>query len=384
MERPIYLDYNATTPIDPAVVEAMLPYLYERHGNASSAHAYGYEAREAVERARQQVARLIGARPGEIVFAGGGSETDNQAIKGMVFARLREHPHVISTAVEHPAVLNTLAYLKHRFDVDYTLLPVDDYGLLDPDELRGALRAQTVLVTVMHGNNEVGTLQSLREIGAITREAGVLLHVDAAQSAGKVPINVDDLHIDLLSVVGHKLYGPKGIAVLYVRTGIKLDPLVHGSSQEHGMRAGTENVASIVGLGEACRLALEELERGEEGIRELRDTLYRLLCDEIPELQLNGHPTERLPNTLNVSLPDVQGGVVLACTPGVAASTGSACHSGETAPSSVLTAMGFTPERALGAVRLSLGRWTTEEEISGAAALLGEGYRQVSSLYAAY
>ncbi len=374
MQRPVYLDYNATTPIDPEVVEAMLPFLAEHFGNASSMHEYGYFAQEAVERARGQVATLLGARPGEIVFTAGGSETDNLAIKGAVFQRLERQPHVISTAAEHPAVLNTLQYLRQRFGVHSTLLPVDQYGLITPDQVRQALRPETVLITVMHANNEVGTVQPIAEVGAVAREAGVLFHVDAAQSAGKLPIDVAALKVDMVTIAGHKVYGPKGIGALYLRRGTQIDPLVHGSGQEHGLRAGTENVASIVGLGVACAIAADHQPQEERRLTLLRDKLHVLLADAVPNLALNGHPTSRLPNTLNVSLCGALGQAVLAFTPDVAASTGSACHAGASAPSPVLMAMGLPAERALSALRLSLGRWTSEEEIERAAAALIAGY----------
>lgn len=379
MERAVYLDYNATSPIDPRVVEAMLPYLYEHFGNASSAHEYGYEAHRSIDEARARTAALLGARPDEIIFTGGGSETDNLAIKGVVFANLDRSPHVVTTSVEHPAVLNTLRYLQRRFGMEFTVLPVDEFGLLDPDVLRAALRPTTVLATIMHANNEVGTIQPIAEIAAITRDRGVLLHIDAAQSAGKIPIDVNELGVDLLTVAGHKVYGPKGIGALYIWRGTVLDPIIHGSGQERGLRAGTENVASIVGLGMACELASAEL-NGPHHLLELRDLLHRLLVERIPGTLLNGHPTRRLPNTLNVSLPGAIGQAVLAYAPGVAASTGSACHSGASDPSPVLTAMGLPAGRALGALRLSLGRWSTEDEMCRAADLLQQGYAAAGSM----
>ena len=380
MHRPVYLDYNATTPIDPAVVEAMLPFLAEHFGNASSMHEYGYIAHQAVERARAQVASLLAAWPGEIIFTAGGSETDNLAIKGAVFQRLDRQPHVISTVIEHPAVLNTLQYLRRRFGVKSTLLPVDQYGLITADQVRGALRPETVLITVMHANNEVGTVQPIGEIGAVAREAGALFHVDAAQSAGKLPIDVTTLNADMVTIAGHKVYGPKGIGALYLRRGAQIDPLVHGSGQEHGMRAGTENVASIVGLGAACAIAADHQSREERRLTLLRDRLQALLADAVPRLELNGHPTRRLPNTLNVSLCGALGQAVLASASDVAASTGSACHAGASEPSPVLMAMGLSAERALAALRLSLGRWTSEEEIERAAAALIAGYSACAAM----
>ncbi|HLJ68902.1 MAG TPA: cysteine desulfurase family protein [Chloroflexota bacterium] len=379
----VYLDYNATTPVDPSVVSAMLPYLAERFGNASSAHGYGYEAHDAMERARGQVAALIGAASDEIVFTGGGSESDNLALKGVVFSRLEERPHVVSTRIEHPAVLNTLAYLQQRFGVEVTLLPVDERGVVLSGSLKEALRPNTVLVSVMHANNETGTLQDIAAIGAVTRERGILFHVDAAQSAGKVPVDVAASGVDLLTLAGHKLYAPKGIGVLFVRRGVSLDPLIHGSSQERGRRAGTENVAAMVALGAACDLARDRLPQEGPRLARLRDRLHQHLLDQITGLHLNGHPKHRLPNTLNVSFPGVTGQAVLAATPAVAASTGAACHSGETSPSATLIAMGLPPDRAAGAVRLSIGRWTSEADIERAAGALTAGYRECAGVVSA-
>lgn len=377
MQDPVYLDFNATTPVDPAVVESMMPYLVQHFGNASSAHPYGYRAHEAMERARARVAGLVGAKPSNIVFTGGGSETNNLALKGTVFPALRRQPHIIASAVEHPAVLNTLAYLRRRFDVEYCLLPVDEFGMVSPESVRAALRPNTVIVTVMHANNEVGTIQPIREIGAITREAGVLFHVDAAQSAGKTQIDVEGDRIDMLSLAGHKLYAPKGIGALYLRDGVVLDPLVHGSGQERGLRAGTENVAGMVALGEACAIASADLNAEIPRLRDLRDHLHALLATAIPRLALNGHPECRLPNTLNVSFPGVTGQALLAMAPEVAASTGSACHSAQPDPSPVLLAMGHPPERALGAVRLSVGRMSSREQVERAAAALITAYHSL-------
>jgi cysteine desulfurase len=377
---PIYLDYNATTPVDPRVVDAMLPYLRGRFGNASSAHAFGHAASVALERARSQVAEMISAVPDEIVFTGGGSESDNLAIQGTVFRHLDDAPHVVSAVTEHPAVLNTLSYLRRRFGVGVTLVPVDRFGCVSPDDVRAALTAHTVLVTLMHANNEVGTIAPIRAIADVCHEARVLLHVDAAQSLGKVPVDVDALGIDLLTIAAHKLYAPKGLGALYVRRGVLIDSIVHGAGQERGRRAGTENVAGAVALGEACAIARAEAASEGATLSCLRDRLHDQLHDAIPGLALNGHPVERLPNTLNVSFPDALGEVVLAYTPSVAASTGSACHAGATDPSPVLMAMGLGVERALGAVRLSLGRWTTAEEIERAGRDLLAGYQAAASL----
>lgn len=376
--KPVYLDYNATTPMDPRVFEAMAPFFTERFGNASSSHAYGYEAHTAIDAAREHVAGLVAAAPDEIVFTGGGSESDNLAIKGATFACGAGHAHVVATAVDHPAVLSTLRYLQARFGTEYTLLSVDEHGLVSPDELRASLRPNTVLVTLIHANNEVGTIQEIRVLAEIAHEHGALVHTDAAQSAGKIPLDVDQLGVDMLTIAAHKLYGPKGIGALYVRRGTMLDALIHGGGQEHGLRAGTENVPSIVGLGEAARLAAETLREEETRLRELRDLLHHRLSEEIPGILLNGHPTRRVPNTLNVSFPGALGAAVLGETPEVAASTGSACHSGSPEPSGVLSAMGLSPERAIGAVRLTLGRWTTREEVERAAVALAAGYARAT------
>lgn len=380
MNRPIYLDYNATTPVDPRVAEAMIPFLGERFGNASSAHMYGYEAHQAMERARTQVARLIGASPDEVVFTGGGSESDNLAIKGAVFAKIAENPHVVASCTEHSAILNTLSYLARRFGVDVTLVPVDEFGLVSPETVRGAIRPNTVVVSVMHANNETGTIQPVAEISQIARDAGALFHTDAAQSAGKISVSVEDIGADLLTLAGHKIYAPKGIGVLYVRRGVAIDSLVHGSGQEHGLRAGTENVASVVAMGAAAEIAHEDLPEAEPRLRSLRDMLQRLLFERLPRLLLNGHPTNRLPNTLNVSVPDAPGQALLGMAPEVAASTGSACHSGSAAPSGVLMMMGLGAERALGAMRLSVGRWSTMEEMDRAAQALATAAAEVTGV----
>ncbi len=368
MTKPIYLDYNATTPIDPAVRATMLPFLDEHFGNPSSAHSYGRATADAVAVARTEVASLIGAHPDEIVFAGGGSEASNHAIKGAVFAAKlagRVRPHIVTCAVEHPATLVTCEALR-RWDCDVTVLPVDGYGRVDPDAVRTAITGMTVLVSIMHSNNEVGTLQPLAPIAAIAHEHGVLVHTDAAQSLGKLPVNVDSLGVDLLTIVGHKLYAPKGSAALYIRRGVKLEPMVHGAGHESGRRAGTENVPYIVGLGVACRIAMNNLPDEEPRLRLLRDRLHASLGNVV----LNGHPTERLPNTLNVSFPGRIGAELLATIPEIAASTGSACHEGKVKLSPVLQAMGVPPEIAQGAIRFSVGRFTTEDEVDHASRLI--------------
>lgn len=384
--NPIYLDYNATTPIDPAVVEAMLPYLGNptaadlgHFGNPSSTHVYGRAAHEAVERARGDVAGLLGAEPDEIVFTSGGTEASNHAIKGAVFARLqgifgrlfgRLSAHVITSAVEHPATLQPCEFLR-RLGCRVTIVPVDRHGLVDPEAVRRAITFSTILVSIMHANNEVGTLQPIREIARIAKERGVLLHTDAAQSLGKVPVDVRELGVDLLSVAGHKVYAPKGVGVLFVRRGVKLEPFMHGAGHEGGRRAGTENVPYAVALGKACSLARAALPQATERLRSLRDRLWQRLHDALGDkVVLNGHPVERLPNTLNVNFVGHVGAEFLQQTPEVAASTGSACHEGHVSQSPVLCAMGVPPEIGKGAVRLTVGRFTTEDEIDRAAEAL--------------
>jgi cysteine desulfurase len=379
---PIYLDYNATTPVDPQVFEALRPFLsgspFGDFGNPSSAHAYGKTAHDAVDRARRQVAELLGARPEEIVFTGGGTEASNQAIKGVFFASFqgvlgrlfRKDVHVITTAIEHPATLQPCAFLQ-RLGCKITILPVNRFGRADPDDVRRAIDGKTRLVTVMHSNNEVGTLQPVREIAAVARERGVLVHTDAAQSLGKVPVDVNDLGVDLLTVAGHKLYAPKGVGVLYVRQGTKLESLIHGAGHEGGRRAGTENVPYAAALGQACEIARQSLPAATERLRGLRDRLWDRLRSALGErIVLNGHPEWRLPNTLNVSFSGLVGADLLAAVPEVAASTGSACHEGSIVPSPVLCAMGVPPEVGRGAVRLSVGRFTTEEDVDRAAEAL--------------
>jgi cysteine desulfurase len=382
--NPIYLDYNATTPLDPAVVEAMLPYLQTHFGNPSSTHLYGKTAHDAVERARQQVADLIGARADEIVFTGGGTEASNQAIKGVFFATFqgvlgrlfRKDVHIITTAVEHPATLQPCAFLQ-RLGCKVTILPVDRTGRADPDDVRRAIDARTRLVTIMHSNNEVGTLQPVREVAAVARERGALVHTDAAQSLGKLPVDVNELGVDLLTVAGHKLYAPKGVGVLYVRRGTKLESFIHGAGHEGGRRAGTENVPYLAGLGKAFEVARQSLPAATERLRGLRDRLWERLRVALGErVVLNGHPEMRLPNTLNVNFIGHIGADLLASAPGVAASTGSACHEGSVVQSPVLCAMGVPPELGRGAVRLSVGRFTTEDEVDQAAEALAGAARR--------
>ena len=372
LERgPIYLDYNATTPVDPVVVEAMLPYLSTHFGNPSSSHSYGYVAHHAVDSARAQVARLLGCTPMEITFTGGGSESDNLAIRGIALAYQQRGNHIITQVTEHPGVLNTCRALEQLHGFRVTYLPVDRSGRVSTESVEAAIDDKTVLISIMHANNETGTLQPIAEIARVARKHGVLLHTDAAQSVGKIPVRVEDLGVDLLTVAGHKLYAPKGIGALYTKHGLQLEPAIYGGGQESGRRSGTENVANMVALGTACLLAQEQLAESQVRLQRLRDELQRLMEKYIPDrLHLNGHLTDRLPNTLNVSVDGVIGEEVLADTLEIASSTGSACHEGNTDPSPVLMAMGMSRERALGALRLTLGRWSTEEQIEEAARLL--------------
>ncbi len=360
MKQRIYLDFNASTPIAPEVREQMLSVLTEPFGNPSSGHWAGAPAQDMVGRARAQVAALLECDPAEIVFTSGGSEANNHALKGIFYAKSTAHPHIITTQMEHPAILSPCRFLE-RLGASVTYLPVDGSGCVDPDDVRRAITTKTILISVMHANNEVGTIQPLADISRIARERGVLFHTDAAQSVGKIPARVTELRVDLLSVAGHKLYAPKGVGALYIREGIRLEPLVHGAGHEAGRRAGTENVLLDVGLGAACELAQSWV--ADSQIRELRDLLWSRLEARFPDrVLLNGHPTERLPNTLNVSFVGASASEILAKLPEVAASTGSACHSGTIEPSPVLTAMGVPPGTALGAVRFSLGRTTTAED----------------------
>jgi cysteine desulfurase len=361
MDRRIYLDFNASTPMAPEVMDAMKTVLEEPYGNPSSGHWAGNAATKLVEKARMQVAGLLGCKSNEIVFTSGGSEANNHALKGVFFASGRRDAHIVTTQVEHPAVLNPCRFLE-RIGATVTYLRVDGFGRVDPDDVRRALRPSTILVSIMHANNEVGTIQPIEDIAQITHEAGVLLHSDAAQSVGKITLSVQGLSVDLLSVAGHKLYAPKGVGALYVRDGVSLEPLIHGASHESGRRAGTENVLLDVAFGAACDLAREW--KGMDSVRELRDLFWDLLEDKFGDgVVLNGHPIQRLANTLNVSFVAQVGAEILGRLPGVAASTGSACHAGSVELSPVLRAMGVTPEIGMGAVRFSLGRTTTRREI---------------------
>jgi cysteine desulfurase len=364
----VYLDYNASTPIAPEVAEAMRPFLEGHFGNPSSGHWASKQAKEAIENARMQVARLLGCDATEVVFTSGGSESNNHAIKGVFYANQSRGDHIITTQVEHPAITSPCRFLE-KLGAKVTYLPVDHFGRVDPEDVRQALTSQTILVSVMHANNEVGTVQPIREISQIVRSRGILFHTDAAQSVGKIPVNVEDLGVDLLSVAGHKVYAPKGVGALYIRKGVPIEPLIDGAGHEGGRRAGTENVLLVVGLGKACELAKNWI--GMSSIKSLRDFFWSCIQEMFGEsVVLNGHPTERLPNTLNVNFVGQVGAEILAGLTGVAASTGSACHAGLVELSPVLKAMGINPEVGMGAIRFTLGRDTTKDEIDYVISLL--------------
>ena len=384
MQR-IYLDYNATTPLRPEVRDAMMPYLTEAFGNGSSIHAYGREARNAIDTAREQVAELIGAKSSsEIVFTGSGTEADNHAIKGLTELQKsrREGNHIITSSVEHHAVLHTCQYLEQRgFEVTY--LPVDRYGRIDIEQLRTAIRDTTILISVMHVNNENGTIQPLEEICQVAQEHDILVHTDAVQSIGKLDINVQELGVNLLSLSGHKIYAPKGIGVLYIRRGARLANLVHGGSHERNRRAGSENVPAIVGLGVAAELAKQERDTYSQHLNQLTQRLREGLDAHIDRLHYNGHPEYCAPGTLNVSFEAVEGEslILRLDMEGICVSTGSACTSGSMEPSHVLAALGLPHRLAQGTVRFSLGRNTTEEEIDTVIAKLPKVIKQMRTLY---
>jgi len=360
----IYLDYAATTPTHPDVVKAMLPYFTEAFGNPSSIHSYGQEAKGAIEEARVKIASLLSARGEEIAFTSGGTEADNFAITGVAFANESRGNHIITSSVEHHAVIETCKFLERRgFRVTY--LPVDGYGLVDLDDVRKAITDKTILISVMRANNEMGTIEPIAEIDKIAKEAGVYFHTDAVQAVGHIPVDVDELGVDLLSMSAHKLYGPKGVGALYIRKGTKLTPFMHGGGQERQRRASTENVPGIVGFGKAAELARQEISEEAERLTRLRDRLVKGLLERIDHTRLNGHPIMRLPNNVNVSVDFVEGESMLLNLDleGICASTGSACSSSSLEPSHMLLAIGLSHEQAHGSLRFSLGKWTTEEEI---------------------
>ena len=365
----IYLDHNATTPVDPEAVKAMMPYLNEEFGNPSSGYPLGQRAGEAVERARGEVASLLKCRSGEVVFTSGGTESNNMVLKGLIDFRSPEKSHIITSAVEHPAILNPALFLM-ELGVKVTVLPVDPFGQVDPKEVRKAIFKNTKLITIMLANNETGTLQPIEEISKIAHELGILIHTDAAQAVGKLKLDVNELGVDFLTVAGHKLYAPKGIGALFMREDQDLSPFIHGAGQEGGRRPGTENVILAAGLGAACRIAEQRLDEDINKTALLRDRLEELLFNDLDGLVLNGHREKRLPNTLNVSVPGLEGGRILDGLPTVIASTGAACHDRTVKLSHVLSAMAIPPEIGMGALRLTLGRSNTMKQIEEAARLI--------------
>jgi len=373
---PIYLDYNATTPLAEEVIEAMRPWLEGGFGNPSSNHAYGKAAAEVVVTARQQVADLLGASPDEIVFTGGGSESNNHAIRGATMRTGTGRDQIVTSAVEHPAVLEVCRYVANQ-GRRVSVLGVDETGRIDPEDVARVAGDSTALVTVMHANNEVGTIQPIAELSSIAHRCGALMHTDAAQSIGKIPVKVDQLGVDLLTLAGHKLYGPKGVGALYIRRGTKIERFIHGADHEQGRRAGTENVLGIVGLGKACELANAQLASRAQHLERLRDLLYDALGERIPNLQRNGHPMHCLPNTLSVSFTGVVAGDLLGRAAGVAASAGAACHSGEANVSGTLRAMGVSDQQALGTIRFSTGSMLTAPEVTRAAEIIANAYESM-------
>lgn len=390
MKLPVYMDNHSTTPVDPRVFEAMAPWFTEKFGNAASrSHSFGWEAAEAVKKARKQVAALIGAAPDEIVFTSGATESDNLAIKGIAESLCARGNHIITAAAEHRAVLDSCKRLTQN-GLNVTCLPVDGCGRVDPNCVRRAHNSQTILVSVMLANNEVGTIQPIAEIGRIAHEHGALFHTDAVQAAGKLAIDVNEMNVDLLSLSAHKMYGPKGVGALYIRHKnaavelAPLSPMIDGGGHEGGLRSGTLNVPAIVGFGAACRIAAEEMPLESERLRRLRNRLAERLCAELDEIQVNGHPTERLPNNLNVSFGYVDGEALLVGLSDVAVSTGAACTSAKLEPSHVLRAMGVSEELAQGSLRFGLGRFNTEEEVEYVAGRVIETVRRLRELSPAY
>ena len=362
--RRIYLDHAATTPTHPEVVKAMLPYFTDAFGNPSSIYSYGLEAKGAIEKARTKVAELIGARSEEIIFTSGGTEADNFALKGVAYANEHKGNHIITTPIEHHAVMEACKFLERRgFRITY--LSVDEYGLVDPQDVKKAITDKTILISVMHASNEIGTIEPISEIGKIAKEAGVYFHTDAVQAVGHIPVNVDELKVDLLSISAHKLYGPKGAGALYIRKGTRSVSLIHGGEQEKRRRAGTENVPAIVGLGKAVELAGQTMNREVERLSYLRDKLIEGLVERIDNIRLNGHPRKRLPNNVNISIDFVEGESMLLNLDleGICASTGSACSSSSLEPSHVLLALGLPAEQAHGSLRFTLGRENTEADV---------------------
>jgi cysteine desulfurase len=368
--KPIYLDYNGTTPHDPEVIAAMRPYLEEEFGNPSSGHRYGETPRQALNTARHQVAGLLGCAPEEVVFTSGGTEANNWAILGTAYALRQRGRHIITSRFEHPAVLKVCAFLEKE-GCAVTYLPVGEFGLVDAAEVQAALRPDTILITIMHANNEVGTVQPIAEIAAIAKSRGIRVHTDAAQSLGKITVDVNALGVDLLSMAGHKLYAPKGVGALFIRSGAALEPFMHGAGQETGRRAGTENILEIVGLGKACEIAARDLDKNRRHLQAMRDRLHAAIAAGVREVRLNGHPEKRLPNTLSLSFRDLEANRLLEVIGReVAASAGAACHADRVEISHVLKAMGVPDEWAKGTLRLTTGRMSSAAEIDRAARVI--------------
>ncbi len=372
MKAPIYLDYNATTPHDPEVIGAMQPFLVENFGNPSSSYWYGVQTKEAVETARGHAASLLNCNPSEIVFTSGGTESNNYAIKGAAFNNHHKGNHIITTQIEHPSVLEVCKFLKtNGFEISY--LPVDEYGIVSVTDVEKAITPKTILITVMHANNEVGSIQPIEEISTLAREKGILMHTDAAQSIGKIPADVQRLGVDLLSIAGHKVYAPKGLGALYVREGTRLSALIHGAGQEKGRRPGTENVLEIVGLGKACEIANRDLNKNMLHMEKMRDRLYRELRAKVKDIKRNGHPVKQLPNTLSLSFKGLDAQTIISkIKDRLAISAGAACHSDIIEISHVLKAMDVPEEWARGTLRLSTGRMTSEEEIEHASKVISD------------
>ncbi len=365
MTQRIYLDHAATTPVDPEVLAAMLPYFTEKFGNASNPHSFSREARAALDEARQQVAQLIGAQPDEIVFTSGGTESDNFALVGTAFRWRDKGKRIVISAIEHHAITHTADFLRREMGFEVVVVPVDKYGVVSPDAVAKQLTDDTVVVSVMMANNEIGTIEPIADIAKVVKERGIVFHTDAVQAVGQVPVNVNELGVDLLTLTAHKFYGPKGIGALYIRRGTRMFSLIHGGEQERGRRAGTENVPGIVGLGKACEIARRDMTESSARITALRDRLIRGILERIPDVRLNGHPTDRLPNNVHICVRGVAGEVMqmnldLA---GIAVSIGSACTSGALEPSHVLKAIGVPREWVMGPLRLTLGHSTTEEDV---------------------
>ncbi len=388
MSTKIYFDHAATTPVRKEVLDTMLPYFTQSFGNPSSVYDIARKNKQVIDQAREQIAQGVGASPEEIFFTAGGTESDNWAIKGVIEANAKKGNHIITSTIEHHAVMHTCDYLESK-GIEVTYLPVDEYGRVSPEDVRGAIKDNTVLITIMFANNEIGTLQPIKEIGAIAKEKGVLFHTDAVQAVGHIPIHVKDLNIDLLSMSGHKLYGPKGIGALYVRKGVKIKPILHGGAQERNRRAGTENVSGIVGFGKAMELAVKEMDTHNQKLIALRDQLIRGIAEKIDHVQLNGHPTERLPGSVNFTFEFIEGEslLLLLDMKGIFASSGSACTSGSLDPSHVLLAIGLPHEKAHGSLRITLGMENTAEEVEYLLEVLPpivQRLREMSPLYEEY